>query len=102
MALLDLVIPLFMDKEDMHMVLYYARGVINNGRVWHVFGDGEGPKALPESENDGVNQCLVRMCGEMGFKAVNVDWSNKLEEMGVVMNCSKYNSIVQFIGRRCR
>ena len=77
MALLDLVIPLFMDKKDMCRVLYYARGVINNGRVWHILSDGKGPKALPESENDGVNQHLVRMCGEMGFKVVDVDWSNE-------------------------
>ena len=74
MALLDLMIPLFMDKKDMCRVPYYVRGVINNGRVWHVLGDGKGPKALPESENDGANQCLVRMHGEMGFEVVDVDW----------------------------
>ena len=83
-------------------VLYNVNRVINDGRVWCILCDREGPKTLLETENDGVDKCLVRMCGEKGFKVVNVDWHNELEEMWMITNCSECNRTVQFIGRRCR
>ena len=98
MALLDLVVPLPADKKDMSRVLYNASGVIDNGGVWCVLRDCKGPKTLPETEDDGADKCLVRMHGEEGFQAVNVDWHNELEEVRMITNCRVSYRIVQFIG----
>ena len=97
--MLDLVVPLFADKKDMSRVLYNASRVINNGWAWHVLRDREGPKSLSEAEDDGVDKRLVRMRGEEGFQAVDVDWRNELEEVRMKTNhCVSYR-IVQFVGR---
>ena len=88
-----------MDKKDMSRVLYNMSGVIDNGGVWRVLCDREGPKTLSETEDDGVDKCLVRMHGEEGFQAVNVDWRNELEEVQMIMNRHVSYRIVQFIGR---
>ena len=97
--MLDLIVPLFMDKKDMSRVLYNMSGVINNGGAWYVLHDREGPKTLSETEDDGVDKCLVWMHGEEGFQAVDVDWHNKLEEVWMITNCRMSYRIVQFIGR---
>ena len=99
MALLDLVVPLFVDKKDMSRVLYNASGVINNGWVWHVLCDRKRPKPLSEAEDDGPDKHLVRMCGEEGFQAVDVDWRDELEEVRMKTNRHASYRIVQFIGR---
>ena len=83
----------------MSRVLYNMSGVIDNGGVWRVLRDREGPKTLSETEDDGVDKCLVRMHGEEGFQAVNVDWRNELEEVRMIMNRHVSYRIVQFIGR---
>ena len=83
----------------MSRVLYVMSGVIDNGGVWRVLRDCEGPKTLSETEDDGVDKCLVRMHGEEGFQAVNVDWRNELEEVRMIMNRHVSYRIVQFIGR---
>ena len=83
----------------MSRVMYNASGVIDDGRAWRVLCDCERPKPLLEAEDDGVDECLVRMCGEEGFQAVDVDWRNELEEVRMKTNrCVSYR-IVQFIGR---
>ena len=97
--MLDLVVPLFMDKKDMSRVLYNTSRVIDNGRAWRVLRDREGPKSLLEAEDDGADKRLVRMRGEEGFQAVNVDWRNELEEVRMKTNCHMSYRIVQFIGR---
>ena len=97
--MLDLVVPLFTDKKDMSRVLYNASRVINNGWAWRVLRDRERPKPLSEAEDDGVDECLVRMCGEEGFQAVDVDWCNELEEVWMKTNRRMSYRIVQFIGR---
>ena len=97
--MLDLVVPLFVDKKDMSRVLYNTSRVIDNGWAWHVLHDCEGPKPLSEAEDDGADECLVRMRGEEGFQAVDVDWRNELEEVRMKTNCRMSYRIVQFIGR---
>ena len=97
--MLDLVVPLFADKEDMSRVLYNASGVIDDGRVWCVLCDRERPKPFSEAEDDGVDKRLVRMCGEEGFQAVDVDWRDELEEVRMKTNRRASYRIVQFIGR---
>ena len=97
--MLDLVVPLFMDKEDMSRVLYNAGGVIDDGRAWCVLRDRERPKPFSEAEDDGVDERLVRMCGEEGFQAVDVDWRDELEEVWMKTNRRASYRIVQFIGR---
>ena len=97
--MLDLVVPLFVDKKDMSRVLYNTSGVIDDGRVWRVLHDHEGPKPLSEAEDDGADKRLVRMHGEEGFQAVDVDWRNELEEVQMKTNCCMSYRIVQFIGR---
>ena len=99
MALLDLVVPLFTDKKDMSRVLYNVSGVIDDGRVWRVLRDPEGPKSLLETKDDGADKRLVRMRGEEGFQAVDVDWRNKLEDVQMKTNPRVSYRIVQFIGR---
>ena len=97
--MLDLVVPLFVDKKDMSRVLYNASGVIDNGRAWCILHDCKGPKPLSEAEDDGADERLVRMHGEEGFQAVDVDWHNELEEVQMKTNCRMSYRIVQFIGR---
>ena len=99
MALLDLVVPLFADKKDMSRVMYNASGVIDDGRVWRILCDREGPKTLLEAKDDGADKRLVRMHGEERFQAVDVDWRNELEEVQMMTNCHVSYRIVQFIGR---
>ena len=97
--MLDLVVPLFADKEDMSRVLYNASGVIDDGWAWCVLRDRERPKPFSEAEDDGVDERLVRMCGEEGFQAADVDWHNELEEVQMKTNRRVSYRIVQFIGR---
>ena len=97
--MLDLIVPLFADKKDMSRVMYNVSGVINDGWVWRVLRDRERPKPLSEAEDDGADERLVRMCGEEGFQAVDVDWHNELEEVRMKTNRRVSYRIVQFIGR---
>ena len=97
--MLDLVVPLFADKEDMSRVLYNASGVINDGQAWCVLRDRERPKPFSEAEDDGADERLVGMCGEEGLQAVDVDWRDELEEVRMKTNRRASYRIVQFIGR---